>query len=315
MKQPLIIITGPTAAGKTGLSIAVAKAIGGEIISADSMQVYRGMDIGTAKITHEAMEGVRHHLIDVLEPDESCSVATFQKLVKEAIDEIAARGNIPVIVGGTGFYIDSIVYDTDFSTDQGPSPYRQELELLATKEDGPAGLYRKLAEVDPDSLKTIHENNVKRVIRALEYYEQTGEPISAHNARERLKKSPYEYLYYCLTMPREILYDRINMRVDQMVEAGLVEEVRNLLDKGYSRDLVSMQGLGYKEIVAYLEGEMTLIEAVDILKRDTRRFAKRQLTWFRRHDDIRWVDLSSSAGNLYPIVKNILKDVEDLKKL
>lgn len=315
MKQPLIIITGPTAAGKTGLSIAVAKAIGGEIISADSMQVYRGMDIGTAKITHEAMEGVRHHLINVLEPDESCSVATFQKLVKEAIDEIAARGNVPVIVGGTGFYIDSIVYDTDFSTDQGPSPYRQELELLATKEDGPASLYRKLAEVDPDSLKTIHENNVKRVIRALEYYEQTGEPISAHNARERLKKSPYEYLYYCLTMPREILYDRINMRVDQMVEAGLVEEVRNLLDKGYSRDLVSMQGLGYKEIVAYLEGEMTLIEAVDILKRDTRRFAKRQLTWFRRHDDVRWVDLSSSAGNLNPIVKNILKDVEDLKKL
>lgn len=287
--KPLIILTGPTAVGKTALSISLAKAVGGEIISADSMQVYRHMDIGSAKIRPEEMDGVPHHLIDVLEPWEEFHVVRFQQLVKEAMAGIYERGHIPILTGGTGFYIQAIVKDIDFTENGEDSSYREDLERRA-REEGCEALYRELAAVDPESAAQIHPNNVKRIIRALEYYEQTGQPISAHNEEQKEKPSPYNYAYFVLTDDREVLYERIDRRVDQMLSDGLVEEVKRLRAMGCRRELVSMQGLGYKEILAYLEGEMSLEEAIYVLKRDTRHFAKRQLTWFRREKEVIWLD-------------------------
>lgn len=289
MKRPLIILTGPTAVGKTKASIGLAKALNGEIISADSMQVYKYMDIGSAKIRPEEMQGIRHYLIDELEPDEEFHVVKFQQMAKEAMEAIYAKGKIPIVVGGTGFYIQALLYDIDFTESNEDSTYRQELEQLA-KEQGAEQLHEMLRNVDPVSADTIHANNVKRVIRALEFYHQTGEKISEHNEQERTKKSPYDFCYFVLNDDRENLYERINLRIDQMLEEGLVEEVKSLKDKGYTRDMVSMQGLGYKEILDYLNGECTLEEAIYILKRDTRHFAKRQLTWFRRERDVIWID-------------------------
>ena len=294
MKRPLFILTGPTAAGKTALSIKAAKAFDGEIISADSMQVYRGMDIGSAKITSEEMDGVPHHLIDVLEPEEPFHVVKFQELAKAAMEEIYARGHLPIITGGTGFYIQALLYDIDFTENDADPAYREELEKLA-KEKGAAYLHGLLKERDPKAAEEIHENNVKRVIRALEFYEKTGTPISAHNAAEREKESPYRFAYVVLNRNREELYRRIDLRVDQMMEAGLLEEVKTLREKGYDRSLVSMQGLGYKELLAYLDGECTLEEAIYILKRDTRHFAKRQLTWFKRERDTDWLYLDGKT--------------------
>lgn len=289
MKQPLIVLTGPTAVGKTELSIALAKAVNGEIISADSMQVYQYMDIGTAKIRPEEMQGIPHYLIDELAPDEEFNVVRFSRLAKQYMEKIYAKGKIPILVGGTGFYIQAVLYDIDFTENKEDTIFRKQLEELA-KEQGEAILHQKLKQVDPVSAEKIHPNNVKRVIRALEYYEQTGEPISSHNERERQKISPYHFAYFVLTNDRDLLYDRINKRVDSMLENGLVEEVRALLDKGYQKQMVSMQGLGYKEIIDYLEGRTTLSEAVSILKRDTRHFAKRQLTWFKREKEVIWMD-------------------------
>ena len=289
MKRPLIILTGPTAVGKTKASIGLAKALNGEIISADSMQVYKYMDIGSAKIRPEEMQGVKHYLIDELEPDEEFHVVRFQQMAKEAIEAIYAKGKIPIVVGGTGFYIQALLYDIDFTESNEDSAYRQELEQLAS-EKGAEHLHDMLRKVDPVSADAIHANNVKRVIRALEFYQQTGEKISEHNEQERAKESPYDFCYFVLNDDREKLYERINLRIDQMLEEGLVEEVQSLKDKGYTRDMVSMQGLGYKEILDSLNGECTLEEAVYILKRDTRHFAKRQLTWFRRERDVIWID-------------------------
>lgn len=288
-KKPLIILTGPTAVGKTKSSIGLAKAINGEIISADSMQVYRHMDIGSAKIRPQEMENIPHYLIDVLEPDEEFNVVRFQKMAKEAMENIYAKGKIPIIVGGTGFYIQALLYDIDFTDNDEDDTYRKELEKLAEKK-GNEYLHEELKKIDPKAADEIHANNVKRVIRALEFYHQTGQKISAHNEKERAKESPYIFKYFVLTDDRDVLYDRINRRVDQMLDEGLVEEVKSLREKGYTRDMVSMQGLGYKEILSYLDGECTLEEAVYILKRDTRHFAKRQLTWFRREKDVTWVD-------------------------
>ncbi len=313
--KPLIVIAGPTASGKTKTSVHLAKAIGGEIISADSMQVYKGMDIGTAKVTTKEMEGVRHHLIDVLNPDQSCSIAKWQAMVKEAIEDICSRGKIPILAGGTGFYIQSIIYDTNFEENDGDKSYRLELEAIGQGPEGLDKLYEMLKEVDMASTETIHKNNVKRVIRALEYYNQTGEPISVHNEREKKKEAIYNVGFYVLTMEREILYDRINQRVDMMVDAGLVAEVKGLLDQGYDKSLVSMQGLGYKEIVAYLEGHCTLEESLEILKRDTRRFAKRQFTWFKRDPLVQWVDVSLLLKDVNGIVNILLKDIEEKKIL
>lgn len=287
-KEPLVILTGPTAAGKTKLSIALAKAIGGEIISADSMQVYKHMDIGSAKIRPEEMDGVPHYLVDVLEPSEAFHVVRFQQMAREAMAEIRSRGHLPVLVGGTGFYIQAIVGDVDF-TDNEASPCRQELERLAS-EKGAHFLHEELQKVDEESAAAIHENNIKRVIRALEFYRLTGKKISEHNEEQRERESPYCFAYFVLTDDRAKLYARIEQRIDEMMEAGLVDEVRRLKEMGCRRGMVSMQGLGYKEILAYLDGECSLAEAVDILKRDTRHFAKRQLTWFRREKDVIWLD-------------------------
>ena len=289
MKKPLIILTGPTAVGKTKASIALAKAVNGEIISADSMQVYKYMDIGSAKIRPEEMNGVKHYLVDVLEPDEEFHVVRFQQMAKAAMDEIYAKGKIPIIVGGTGFYIQAILNDIDFTENDEDTPYRAELEQIAL-DKGNEFLHQMLAEVDPKSAEMIHANNVKRVIRALEFYKQTGQGISEHNETERAKESPYNFCYFVLNDERERLYERIELRIDQMVEEGLVEEVKALKEKGYTRDMVSMQGLGYKEILDYLNGISSLEEAIYILKRDTRHFAKRQLTWFRREREVIWIN-------------------------
>ena len=294
MKRPLLILTGPTAAGKTALSIQAAKAFDGEIISADSMQVYKGMDIGSAKIRTDEMDGVPHHLIDVLEPEEPFHVVKFQELARAAMEEIYERGHLPIITGGTGFYIQALLYDIDFTENDADPAYRETLERLAM-ERGAAYLHGLLKERDPKAAQEIHENNVKRVIRALEFYEKTGTPISVHNAAQREKESPYRFAYVVLNRNREELYRRIDRRVDQMMEAGLLEEVDTLRKRGYDRSYVSMQGLGYKELLAYLDGECTLEEAVYILKRDTRHFAKRQLTWFKRERDTDWLSLDQKT--------------------
>lgn len=293
-KKPLVILTGPTAVGKTALSIMLAKAIGGEIISADSMQVYRYMDIGTAKIKPEETEGVPHHLIDVLNPTEDFNVTAFQTMAKQAINEIYSRGRIPIVAGGTGFYIQSLLYDISFEETE-VSSYREELTAYY-EAYGAHTLHEELKKVDPVSYEQIHENNVKRVIRALEFYHDTGYPISEHNKAQRQKESPYNFEYFVLNDDREVLYRRIEKRIDIMMEQGLIEEVQGLLDYGCQPDMVSMQGLGYKEIISYLNGECSLEEAVYILKRDTRHFAKRQLTWFRREKEVTWVDKTAFSS-------------------
>ena len=309
LKKPLIILTGPTAVGKTKLSIELAKTVNGEIISADSMQVYKHMDIGSAKIKKEEMCGVPHYLIDVLEPDEEFHVVRFQEMAKQAMEEIYAKGKVPILTGGTGFYIQAVVKDIDFSKESEKSPVREELEKLA-EEKGCKYLHEKLQQVDPKSAEKIHANNVKRVIRALEYFELTGKPISLHNEEEAAKESPYNVAYFVLNDVRERLYERIDARVDAMLQEGLVEEVSGLAKKGYTKDMVSMQGLGYKEILSYLDGSYTFDEAVYILKRDTRHFAKRQLTWFKREKDIIWVNKQDFHYQENEILNYILENCE-----
>lgn len=304
-KKPLIILTGPTAVGKTKASIGLAKAVDGEIISADSMQVYRHMDIGSAKIKPEEMEGIPHHLIDVLEPDDEFHVVKFQQLAKKAMREIWERGHIPIVTGGTGFYIQALLYDIDFDENEKEDACRKELEAYA-REHGAEALHEKLALVDPASAEMIHPNNIKRVIRALEFYEQTGKRISEHNETQRQRESPYAFAYFVLTDDRAHLYERINRRVDQMIEEGLVNEVQALKDKGYTKQLVSMQGLGYKEILDYLDGNCTLEEAIYTIKRDIRHFAKRQLTWFKRERDVIWINKQSFGYDAEQILDEML---------
>ena len=296
-KRKLIVLTGPTAVGKTKLSIALAKAVNGEIISADSMQVYKYMDIGSAKIKPEEMCGIKHYLVDCLDPQdpESFNVTRFQQMAKDAMEEIYAKGKVPILVGGTGFYIQSVVYDIDFTDNDADTGYRTMLEHMA-EEKGAEFLHDMLKVVDPKAAEEIHFNNVKRVIRALEFFQQTGSPISAHNEAERQKESPYELYYFVLNDDRAKLYERIDMRVDLMLQDGLIEEVKGLLDMGCTREMVSMQGLGYKEMIDYLNGDISLEEAVYIIKRDTRHFAKRQLTWFRRERDVRWINKSDFSS-------------------
>lgn len=288
-KKPLIILTGPTAVGKTKLSIELAKAVNGQMISADSMQVYRHMDIGTAKIRPEEMQDIPHYLIDVLDPWESFDVVRFQTMAKEALEKIYTAGAIPIVVGGTGFYIQALLYNIDFDENDSETGYRSELQSFADRH-GVEALHDRLRQVDEKSADMIHPNNIKRVIRALEFYHQTGTRISEHNETQRQKESPYRFVYFVLDDERERIYRRIDQRIDQMLDQDLVAEVKQLRDMGCTRDMVSMQGLGYKEILAYLDGECTLEEAVYILKRDTRHFAKRQLTWFRREHEVRWIE-------------------------
>ncbi len=288
-KKPLIILTGPTAVGKTNLSIQLAKAVNGEIISADSMQVYKGMDIGSAKITPKEMQGVPHHLLDILEPWEEFNVVVFQQKCKEALAGIYERGHIPILAGGTGFYIQAVLKDIDFTENEDNNEYRAQLEALGEKE-GAQVLHNMLTQVDPKAAAAIHANNMKRVIRALEFHHFTGEKISDHNEREAEKEPAYNFCYFVLNDERSLLYERIEQRVDIMLENGLVEEVKRLVDKGCTRNMVAMQGLGYKEIVDYLDGKITLEEAIYIIKRDTRHFAKRQITWFKREKNVIWVN-------------------------
>ena len=315
MKKPLVVLTGPTAVGKTKLSIDLAKALGGEIISADSMQVYKHMDIGSAKITEKEMDGVPHHLIDVLSPFEEFHIVRFQDLAKKAMEDIYSRGRIPIFVGGTGFYIQAITKDIDFTEGEEDKKYREELSCLAA-EKGNEFLHEMLRNIDPKSAEEIHANNVKRVIRALEFYKENGFPISQHNEEQKQNETPYNLAYFVLNAPRELLYERIDRRVDEMMENGLMEEVQKLKDMGCRRDMTSMQGLGYKEILSFLEGEVPLEEAVRILKRDTRHFAKRQLTWFRRESDVIWVDkdkFSFDEEKILEYMLSVCKEREIIK--
>lgn len=313
MKQPLIILTGPTAVGKTKLSIALAKAVNGEIISADSMQVYKRMDVGTAKILPSEMQGVPHHLIDILEPSEEFNVVLFAKLAKKAMEQCWSRGKLPILVGGTGFYIQAVLYDIDFTENDDDKSYREELEYLAETE-GAGALHDRLKQIDAKAAEEIHPNNVKRVIRALEFYEKSGGcKISEHNEEQKQKESPYNFAYFVLNDDRNVVYDRINLRVDLMLEQGLVEEVEALLKEGVPTGSVSMQGLGYKEIVAYLNGECSLEDAVYVLKRDTRHFAKRQITWFKREDEVYWLNRPDFHGSDEKILAEMLKIIDEKK--
>ena len=287
--KDLIVLTGPTAVGKTSLSIALAKAVDGEIISADSMQVYKYMNIGTAKITEEEKCGIPHFLIDELEPDEEFNVTIFKNKVMGYIEDIKSRGKVPIIVGGTGFYIQSVIYDINFNEYGDDSEVRKKYELMA-ETIGKSELHKKLALVDREYADSVSENNVKKVVRALTFFEMTGEKLSEHNKRERERRSPFDFAYFVLTMDRKKLYERIDKRVDLMFDMGLVDEVKALMAKGYDKSLVSMQGIGYKEVIDYLNGKTSLEECIDIIKRDTRHFAKRQLTWFKREKVVTYID-------------------------
>lgn len=300
-KIPLIVVAGPTASGKTGLSIEIAKAVNGEIISADSMQIYKYMDIGTAKATKEEKAQCPHHLLDIIEPDCEFSVADYTKLAHECIADIISQNKIPVMCGGTGLYIDSVVNDVDFGeldTDYG---LRDELHKLAEKEGGEK-LIEILREFDPVSAKRLHPNNLKRVIRAIEFYKTSGVPISEHQEMTKQKESRYNAVMFMINHDREVLYDRINQRVDIMVNDGLLDEVRSLMNKGYSPQLNSMQGIGYKEIISHLNGEITFDEAVEQIKQNSRRYAKRQLTWFRRNGNINLLSPDTATEDAIKII-------------
>lgn len=311
--KPLIILSGPTAVGKTDTSIELAKRINGEIISADSMQVYRGMDIGTAKITSEEMKGIRHYLVDIIEPQDDFNVYIFKSMAKKAVGEIYSHGNIPIIVGGTGFYIQSVLYDIDFSETDNDFAYRHQLED-ELKSKGAEYLFEMLREVDPKSCETIHMNNTKRVIRALEYYHMNHTPISSHNEEQRKKSSPYDYRYFVLTDERERLYERIDRRVDIMVERGLADEVKRLYDMGIDENCTSMQGIGYKEMLEYIKGNVSLETAIETIKLNTRHFAKRQLTWFKREPEAELINIKDYGYDKSLIVDYMIKKTEGIVK-
>lgn len=312
MKKPIIVIAGPTACGKTDISIKLAKLSNGEIISADSMQIYKYMDIGTAKIKESEMEGIKHYLIDELNPDEEYSAAVFQKMAKNYLNDIYNKNKLPILVGGTGFYINALIYNNNFDSIECDYQLRKELEQVAI-EKGRGHIYNILKKFDPESAEKIHPNNLKRVIRAIEYFKKTGQKISEHNEIEKKKSQYYNSIFIILYMERDKLYKRINLRIDNMIENGLVKEVEFLLNK-YNENLVSMQGLGYKEIVQYLKGKISLDDAVEILKKNTRHFAKRQLTWFKHQcSNSIWIDIneyenSSDAAEF--IYENYVKNLK-----
>ena len=304
----LVVIAGPTASGKSEIAVELSRKIGGEVISADSMQVYRYMDIGSAKITLEEMMGVPHYMIDVADPTEEFDVVRYAMEAREHVKDIQSRGKIPVLCGGTGFYIQAVTRDIDFTDSGADMDYRRKLTAYVEK-NGNMALFRELELVDPESAKNIHPNNVKRVIRALEYYRQTGEKISQHNLRESERPSPYDLRYYVINCERQVLYDRIDKRVDFMMEMGLLDEVMYLKAMGLRRNMVSMQGLGYKEMLDYLDNEYDLEEAVRILKRDSRHYAKRQITWFKREKDAVWINREDYDNDTFKIVDHLTEDL------
>lgn len=311
-KNKVIAIVGPTGVGKTELSLKLASLTNSEIISCDSMQIYKGMDIGTAKVSEKEKSIIFHHLIDIKSPKESYSVCEYVNDAKKSLSDIFSRGKNAMLVGGTGLYVDSFINDADFTKTKSSDDIRKELTLYAEK-NGVLSLHNMLREIDPESAEAIHPNNVKRVIRAIEYFRTSGEKISDHNKKDSLKKSPYDYVYIGLTRNRDELYERIDKRVDLMVENGLIDEVKKLWDMGCNLNMTSMQALGYKEIIHYIEGRCTLKEAIRILKRDSRRYAKRQLTWFNRNKDIHWINLSevSSADEALRKAEVIVEEVQN----
>ncbi|MDB8852425.1 tRNA (adenosine(37)-N6)-dimethylallyltransferase MiaA [Peptostreptococcus anaerobius] len=287
-KIPILILTGPTAVGKTALSIELAKILGGEIISADSMQIYRKMDIGSAKISQEEMDSVVHHMIDVVDPDEDFSVADFHDMASQIISDIHKRGKLAIVTGGTGLYLNSLVYDMDFGGTNSDPSIRKDLEEILN-DKGKDYLYRLLQDLSPEAAKRIHPNNTKRVIRAIEVYKTGGEMGDFSND---LKYNPkFDAKIIVLNRDRSILYDRINQRVDMMFDMGLLDEVKGLHQMGYTSQMQSMKGIGYKEVLEYFDGKMTLEESIDILKQGTRRYAKRQITWFKKYENALWLDL------------------------
>ncbi len=308
-KRPLLILAGPTAVGKTSVSVELAKELNGECISADSVQVYRGLDIGSAKVTEAERQGIPHHLIDVIDPAVNYDVSLFQKMAAEAIEKVYAKDKLPILVGGTGFYIQALLYGIDFSEepDERQQEIRQQLEREAAEEGGPDRLYARLQAVDPASTEKIHAHNVRRVIRALEYHTLHGRPISRHNEEERQRPPVYDAAFFVLTDDREKLYARIDSRVDSMMSAGLLEEVKWLRDLGLSPDHTSMQGIGYKEMLQYLNGKCSLPEAAEAIKKHSRNYAKRQLTWFRREAAAEWIDISKFNYEKDEIVKWIIR--------
>jgi tRNA dimethylallyltransferase len=292
--EPVIIIAGPTASGKTGLSIELAKLINGSIISADSMQIYRYMDIGTAKPDENERSGIRHYMIDEVDPDENFSVARYREHALAYIDTVIKDGRHPVVTGGTGLYINSLLYNINFSETICDEELRVSLKKEA-EEKGNRYLYERFLELDPEAASKVHENDVKRVIRGIEVYTHTNKTISDHVKESRMEPTPYKYIVFALKWDREKLYSRINARVEKMITDGLIDEVRQLMEKGYSKETTSMQAIGYKEVIEHLKGEKTLEETIDILKRDTRRYAKRQLTWFRRIQEINWLNIDEKT--------------------
>ncbi len=306
MKQKLLIIGGPTAVGKTDLSIKLAKKLNGEILSADSMQIYKHMDIGSAKVTKEEMDGIKHYLIDIIEPDTEFSVADFKEYGEKALKSIIEKGKFPIISGGTGLYINSLTCNMNFTESEKDEDYRMYLEGLAT-EKGNEYIHNMLKAIDPISYAEIHPNNRKRVIRALEVFKLTNKPFSSYNAGEDFYNSDYDIFYYVLTMDREKLYERINKRVDIMMEKGLLDECIRFKKMGYTSDIQSMQGIGYKEILYYLEGKISLDEAIDMIKQGSRNYAKRQLTWFRR--DKRCIFLDKDIMNDDEILEKVINDI------
>lgn len=306
-RKKLLIIAGPTAVGKTDTSIELARKLNGEIISADSMQIYKYMDIGTAKPSIEEMKGVPHHLIGIANPDQEYSVALFQKDAKKLITEINERNKLPIIAGGTGLYVNSIIYNMDFTTTVSNWDLRNQLQQ-EVNEFGNEYLHDKLKLIDPEAAARIHKNNVKRVIRAIEVFHESGDSIGDFR-RDLEYNHEYDFVLIGLTRDREELYERVNQRVDIMINNGLIEEVKKLIDLGYSEDLVAFKGLGYKEIISYLKGDCSLVEAIEILKRDTRRYAKRQLTWFKRYENMRWYNLSDYTSN-QKLIDNIVEYLE-----
>lgn len=308
MKKKLLILAGPTAVGKTKISIELAKALNGEIISADSMQIYKSMDIGSAKVTKEEMDGVVHHLIDVVEPDEEFSVSEFNSRAVEAIDDIIGRGKLPIIAGGTGLYINSLIFNYNFAETNRDEEYREYLNKLA-EDEGKEYIHNMLKDIDPVSYEKLYPNDLKRVIRALEVYKVSGKTIGEINAEIDVYDIPYDINYYVLTMDREKLYERINMRVDIMLQEALVDEVISLKNRGFTKDMQSMKGIGYKEILAYLEDEIDIDEAIYQIKKGSRNYAKRQLTWFRKDKRVKWVDKDNFKDDL-EVAEYIIKDFQ-----
>ena len=303
-KPKVIVICGPTASGKTALSIELAKRIDGEVVSADSMQIYKDMNIGSAKVTPEEMDGIKHYLIDFVSPDERYSVANYKQDAKKAIEEIIAKGKTPIVVGGTGLYVDSLIYEIEYNDIEIDEEYRRKLETIKEKE-GLDILYKKALEIDPKAMEKISSNDSKRIMRVLEIYHSTGKTKTQQEFESRTKEIPYDYRVFAINMDREKLYDRINKRVDIMLEKGLVNEVKNLLKK-YNDFPTAMQGLGYKEVKDYLEGNLSYEEMINKIKQESRHYAKRQLTWFRKNENTIWIDgLNDTNDNINTILEEI----------